>query len=152
MSDHIKEALQTKKRELTAELARVEKALAAYVGDKPAPKGKSITSSSKRKDQPVSSAPTAGGNGTSPSSVSVASPGNLPQKILTLVTERGSLSADEISDALVAPKGQVATTLSRLARDGRLLKGVREHDDKTTYGTKGAAVPTTDENPFLESN
>lgn len=147
----IKQALKERIKELKTELAASEKALAALVGDKPAPKAAASRGSQTQ------TAGSPAGSGNKPTSTSPTTPGNLPDRIVEYTTIHGLKSVDEIVQALAVPKGQVATTCSRMVRSGRLEKFDSQPDGVTRYMAihepKGAAPPKTeDPNPFASGS
>ena len=112
-------ALKDKRRELQNELARTEKALAALAGEKPVRANGNGHKKAEAKATPE--AP--------------ASPGKLPDRITKLLAQKGALAVETIAELTVAPKQQVATTCSRLVRDGRLKK--MDRDGTAVYSING---------------
>jgi cell division septum initiation protein DivIVA len=140
----IKQALKDRIKELEKELASMQKALAALEGTKPAPKAKAANGAEGTKSGSARSTTA----GTAASAPATGQP--LPDRILALLnkedTDSGALDADALASKLGAPLGQVRTTCSRMAREGRLF--VNKIGRSTFYGAIKAEPAT--ENPFSE--
>ncbi len=104
----IEQALKQERQELTARLARVEKSLLAYTGEK----------------KPA--APKQNG------SVDTG-PMKLPERIATFLIEHGASEVEAIAAGVNAPVGQVATTCSRLVKAKRLKRDISPTTAKAVY-------------------
>lgn len=127
----IEQALKDEIREAAAKLKRAQRALEEWTADKKPknPKGTPVSKAAKKAIEAQKN-----GSDTEPP----ASPGKLPVRILELVAS-GPMKVKDIATKLVAPEGQVATTCSRMAKTGRLVKF--ESEDGMSYGV-------ADVNPF----
>ncbi len=141
----IKQSIKDSIKAHQAELTKLEKALAALEGTKPAPKAKATTSSEKRSTETSSPTSTRQADGGHP----------LPDRILSLLAPSDSgtmvyphgLQAADIAKQLSADLGQVRTTCSRLVRENKL--GTHKEGRSVSYlGLKSEAAPS----PFVETN
>lgn len=126
--DSIKQQIKEKK----GELARLEAALGKLEGDKPAPKQKAAPTARAS----TGTEPANGADGTS-----------LPDRIIADLKVRDEQPADSLAQGLGAPLGQVRTTCSRLAREGRITSVKR---GKTVFYLSLKSETPTTTNPFTE--
>lgn len=132
MKDLIQE-LKQQIKDKKAELAKLEKALGALEGEKPAPKAKTA-------------APTRSASGSAATGTGASSAEPLPDRIMKHLQDFDDVAADNLAQTLGAPLGQVRTTCSRLAREGRI--SVRKLGKTALYsGLKSEA-----DNPFEGAN
>lgn len=113
----IEQALKQERAELIAQLARVEKSLAAYTGEK--------------KTKPAATKPTNGNSHAKPDT----SPAKLPERIAAFLADNGPSEVESIAEGINAPVGQVATTCSRLTKAKRLTVDKSVATGKAVYDT-----------------
>jgi cell division septum initiation protein DivIVA len=143
------DSIKAQIKERKAELAKLESALSKLEGDKPAPKAKAANGAASTKSGSAR-------NTTDGTAAGAPATGPLPDRIIELLkkeatqTDSGCMSADAISTRLKADIGQVRTTCSRLARDGRVA--VSKIGRNSSYYVKkeegGTETTTGDVNPF----
>jgi hypothetical protein len=143
----IKQIIKEQIKEAAATLARLEKALAALEGTKPAPKAKASATPSA----PPAGSPTRSGKTE-----------NAPDAILALLKKYaddgsvGGLGTEAIANKTGVALGQVRTTCSRLAREGRIAT---RKEGKTAFYMISKAeseamttAPDFDDSPIEASN
>jgi hypothetical protein len=120
----IKQALKDSIKAHQQELAKLEKALTALEGTKPAPKAKAANGAASTKSGSAR-------NTTDGTAAGAPATGPLPDRIIAELEGRDEQAADSIAQGLKAPLPQVRSTCSRLVREGRI--GVRKIGRESIY-------------------